>query len=61
MDLSKLTIASARRALDAKEFSSLELTQAYLDAIAQKDGTIHAYLETWSEPMSGLRAARSCR
>ena len=40
MDLSKLTIASARKALDAKEFSSRELTDAYLSEIAKKDKDI---------------------
>jgi len=49
IDISTLTIAEARRALDAKEYSSLELTNAYLDAIAQKDGDIHAYLEVWAD------------
>ncbi len=49
MDLSKLTIAGARKALDAKEYSALELTNAYLDAIATKDGEIHAYLEVWTD------------
>ncbi|MBI5457810.1 Asp-tRNA(Asn)/Glu-tRNA(Gln) amidotransferase subunit GatA [Candidatus Kaiserbacteria bacterium] len=49
MDLSTLTIAEARRALDAKEYSALELTNAYLDAIAQKDGEFHAYLEVWTD------------
>ncbi len=49
MDLSKLTIAEARRALDAREYTSLELTDAYLDAIREKDGDIHAYLEVWEE------------
>lgn len=48
MDLSKLTIAEARRALDAKEYSALDLTNAYLDAIQEKDGEIHAYLEVWA-------------
>jgi len=48
MDLKTLTIAEARRALDAKEYSALELTNAYLDAIAEKDGEIHAYLEVWA-------------
>lgn len=47
MDLSKLTIAEARKALDAKEYSALELTNAYLDAIGKKDADIHAYLEVW--------------
>ncbi|MCE9541606.1 Asp-tRNA(Asn)/Glu-tRNA(Gln) amidotransferase subunit GatA [Candidatus Kaiserbacteria bacterium] len=49
MDLSKLTIAEARRALDAKEFSSVELTREYLSAIKEKNADIHAYLETWEE------------
>ncbi len=49
MDLSKITIAEARRALDAREFSALELTNAYLEAIAKKDGEIHAYLEVWTD------------
>lgn len=49
MDLSKITIASARKSLDAKEYSSLELTNAYLDAIRAKDPAIHAYLEVWEE------------
>ncbi len=49
MDLSTLTIAEARRALDAKEYSALDLTEAYLDAIKKKDGEIHAYLEVWED------------
>lgn len=49
MDLSTLTIAEARRALDAKEYSALDLTNAYLENIADKDGDIHAYLEVWAD------------
>ncbi len=49
MDLSKLTISEARRALDAKECSALDLTNAYLEAIEKKDGDIHAYLEVWAD------------
>lgn len=49
IDLSTLTVAEARRALDAKEYSAVALTEAYLDAIAQKDDDIHAYLEVWAE------------
>lgn len=49
MDLSKLTIQEARRALDSKEFSALDLTNAYLENIASKDGDIHAYLEVWAD------------
>lgn len=49
MNLDTLTIAEARKALDAKEYSALDLTNAYLDAIAKKDGDIHAYLEVWAD------------
>lgn len=48
MKLATLTIAEARKALDAGDYSALELTNAYLDAIAQKDRDIHAYLEVWA-------------
>lgn len=48
MDVSKLTIAKARAGLDAKEYSALELTNAYLENIAARDGEIHAYLEVWA-------------
>ncbi len=49
MDLSKLTIAEARKSLDAKEYSAVELTDAYLAAIAKKNPEIHAYLEVWEK------------
>lgn len=49
MDVSKLTIAQARKDLDAKKYSALELTEAYLDAITKKDKEIHAYLEVWAD------------
>src|SRR3989344_5928365 len=49
MNLETLTVAEALRALDAKEYSALDLTNAYLDAIVKKDGEIHAYLEVWTD------------
>lgn len=49
MDLSKITIASARKSLDAREYSSLDLTNAYLESIKKKDIEIHAYLEVWEK------------
>lgn len=49
MNLSNLTIAKARKALDAKEYSALDLTNAYLENIAKLDGEIHAYLEVWAD------------
>ena len=47
MDIKTLTISEARRALDAKEFSARQLTDAYLKEIKERDGEIHAYLEVW--------------
>lgn len=49
MDLSTLTIKEARRALDAQEYSALDLTNAYLEQIEKKDKEIHAYLEVWAD------------
>ncbi len=49
IDVSNLTIAEARRALDRKEYSALDLTNAYLNVINANDSTIHAYLEVWEE------------
>src|SRR6185312_8278569 len=49
MDLSKLTIAQARKDLDAKKYSALDLTNAYLENIKAKDKDIHAYLEVWED------------
>lgn len=49
MDLSTLTVAEARRSLDAKKYSALDLTNAYLEQIEKFDGEIHAYLEIWQE------------
>lgn len=49
IDLSTLTVAKARADLDAKKYSALDLTNAYLEAIAKKDGEIHAYLEVWAD------------
>lgn len=47
MDISKLTIAAARKALDAKEYSARELVQAHIDAAKQKNPELNAYLEVW--------------
>lgn len=47
MDIQKMTIAQARAALDKKEFSSVELTDAFLKEITAHDRDIHAYLEVW--------------
>ncbi len=57
MNLDTLTIVEARRALDAKEYTAFDLTNAYLDRIAKRDGEIHAYLEVWAD--SARKEARA--
>ncbi len=49
MNLETLSIAEARRAFNAKDYSALDLTEAYLARIAKMDGDIHAYLEVWAD------------
>jgi aspartyl-tRNA(Asn)/glutamyl-tRNA(Gln) amidotransferase subunit A len=44
MDLKNLTITEARKKLDAKEISSVELTTAYLSQIEKYDSQINAFL-----------------
>ena len=44
MDISKLTVASAAAALSRGDFSSVELTQAVIEAVDARDGAIGAYL-----------------
>lgn len=54
IDLKNLTIKKAREGLEQKEFSARELTQAFLDAIKEKDADlpdgqagVHAFLEVF--------------
>src|SRR5579872_1591232 len=47
IDLSKLTVISAREALKKCEFTSRELTEACIKAIKNKDREIHAFLEVF--------------
>jgi len=51
IDLTTLTIRSAREALKRGEFTSVELTQACLDAIKERDGEIHAFLEVFDDAL----------
>lgn len=44
LDISKMTIAAAADGMRAKDFSSVELTQAVLKAIKEKDTEVKAYL-----------------
>ena len=49
IDLKDLTITKARKALDAKQFSAVELAQAYLDEIKKKNKELNAYLEVFDD------------
>ncbi len=48
-ELNKLTLREARAGLLGKKFSSVELTQACLDAISAKDGDIGAFVKVAEE------------
>ncbi|MGI9353624.1 MAG: Asp-tRNA(Asn)/Glu-tRNA(Gln) amidotransferase subunit GatA, partial [Rhizobiaceae bacterium] len=43
-DLTDLTIADARKGLDARDFTATELTGAYLNAIEARNGELNAYI-----------------
>ncbi len=49
MNIKNLTITEARKALDNGKYSAVELTQAHLDAIAEKNPELNAYLEVFTE------------
>jgi aspartyl-tRNA(Asn)/glutamyl-tRNA(Gln) amidotransferase subunit A len=55
-DLTRLTLAQAREGLAAKEFSAVELTQSYLDAMA-KATALNAYIVT--TPDKALEQAKA--
>src|SRR3989344_1370306 len=57
IDLTNLTIVKARKALDAKEFSAVELAQVYLDEIAKKNPELNAYLEVYDDVLEQAKAA----
>ena len=48
-ELTSLTLAQAREKLVAKEITSVELTQSYLDAIAAANDELNAYIITTGE------------
>ncbi|KKT14527.1 MAG: Glutamyl-tRNA(Gln) amidotransferase subunit A [Parcubacteria group bacterium GW2011_GWC1_43_30] len=51
-DISKLSIKSARMALQRKEFSARELTSVSLDAIEEQDNNVHAFLEVFDDALA---------
>lgn len=57
IDLITLTIKEARKKLDAKEFSAVELAQAYLDEINSKNKELNAYLEVFDDVLEQAKLA----
>jgi aspartyl-tRNA(Asn)/glutamyl-tRNA(Gln) amidotransferase subunit A len=57
IDLSSLTILSARKKLDGKEFSAVDLAEAYLAQIENKNPSIHAYLEVFEDVLAQAKEA----
>ncbi len=57
IDLKNLTIAKAQDALKKGEFTSVQLTQAYLDQIALKNKDINAYLEVYGDALKAAAHA----
>ncbi len=57
IDISSLTIVSAREALKKGEFSAKELTEATLKTIKEKDPQIHAFLEVFDDAISQAEEA----
>ncbi len=57
IDLSTLTIVSARKKLDAKEFTCRDLALAYLHEIEKKNKEINAYLEVYDDVLTQAESA----
>lgn len=49
IDLETLTITSARKKLDNREFSAIDLTKAYLEEIKKKNRDLNVYLEVYDD------------
>ncbi|OGI65552.1 glutaminyl-tRNA synthase (glutamine-hydrolyzing) subunit A [Candidatus Nomurabacteria bacterium RIFCSPLOWO2_01_FULL_39_18] len=57
IDLKNLTIKKARMALDEKEFSAVDLAQAYLGKIKEKNKELNAYLEVYDDVLEQAKLA----
>lgn len=58
MDLSNLTIKSARQLLDSKKLSVKELTEAYIKNIYAKNKELNVYLEVYNDVEKQAEAAQ---
>ncbi len=57
IDLKNLTIEKAHEAMKAGEYTSRQLTQAYLDVIAEKNKNIFAFIEVFDDALVQADAA----
>jgi len=57
IDLETLTIVSARKKLDSKEFTAVELAEAYLKEIEKKNSKLNAYLEVFDDVIEQAKNA----
>lgn len=57
MDLKNLTIKKAHEALKNKEFTSVELTNTFIEEIKNKNGEINAYLEVFDDALDQAKIA----
>ena len=57
INLKNLTIKKARKALDAKEFSAVELASSYLVEIKKKNKELNAYLEVFDDVLEQAKIA----
>ncbi|WP_019995279.1 Asp-tRNA(Asn)/Glu-tRNA(Gln) amidotransferase subunit GatA [Aureimonas ureilytica] len=60
-DLTALTIAEARDALKAKQFSAVELTDSYLTAIDQANASLNAYVAVTPDKARKMAQASDAR
>ena len=57
IDIKKLTIAKAHQALKRGEYTSVQLTEAYIAEITKKNSDINAYLEVFSDAVAQAQKA----
>ncbi|MFA6257919.1 MAG: Asp-tRNA(Asn)/Glu-tRNA(Gln) amidotransferase subunit GatA [Candidatus Paceibacterota bacterium] len=57
IDLNTLTIKEARKKLDAKEFSAVDLASVYLAEIEKKNKELNAYLEVFDDVLEQAKVA----
>lgn len=57
MDLKNLTIKKTHDALKKREFTSVDLTNAFIDEIKKKNSDINAYLEVFADALDQAKVA----